>query len=164
HRVANLGRPVRAFRVVLDPQAAPQPRAEAKKPVAASERPSVAVLPLQNLGGDAETEFFLDSVAADLITELARARWFAMTERKPAVSPAPYELTLRAMMPALAEAPEENDAALHLLDEALALDRRHPMANALAAWCHLQRHLLDWPAAQPNDRENAKRLARIAIE
>ena len=257
HRVANLGRPVRAFRVVLDPQAAPQPRAEAKKPVAASERPSVAVLPFQNLGGDAETEFFLDSVAEDLITELARARWFAVIARntafsykgkrigsqqvsrelgvryvvegslrkagprvriscqlveaasgqhlwserfegtledsfelqdrivesvigavgpvlrsaeierigrKPAVSPAPYELTLRAMMPALAEAPEENDAALHLLDEALAIDRRHPMANALAAWCHLQRHLLDWPAAQPNDRENAKRLARIAID
>ena len=257
HRVANLGRPVRAFRVVLDPRAAPQLRAEAKKPVAASERPSVAVLPFQNLGGDAETEFFLDSVAEDLITELARARWFAVIARntafsykgkrigsqqvsrelgvryvvegslrkagprvriscqlveaasgqhlwserfegtledsfelqdrivesvigavgpvlrsaeierigrKPAVSPAPYELTLRAMMPALAEAPEENDAALHLLDEALAIDRRHPMANALAAWCHLQRHLLDWPAAQPDDRENAKRLARIAID
>ena len=86
HKVASLARPVRAFRVVLDPQAAPQPRAEAKKPVAASERPSVAVLPFQNLGGDAETEFFLDSVAEDLITELARARWFAVIARNTAFS------------------------------------------------------------------------------
>jgi len=257
HSVANLVRPVRAFRIVLDARTAPQPRVEAKKPAAASERPSLAVLPFQNLSGDAETDFFLDSVAEDLITDLARARWFAVIarntafsykgkgtdskqvshelgvryvvegslrkvgprvriscqlveaasgqhlwaerfdgtledsfelqdrivesvigavgpvlrtseieriRRKPAASLNLYELTLRAMVPALAEAPEENDAALGLLSEALAIDSRHPMANALAAWCHLQRHLLDWPAAQPNDRESAKRLALIAID
>jgi len=39
------------------------------------------VLPLQNLGGDADAEFFLDSVVEDLITELARARWFSVVAR-----------------------------------------------------------------------------------
>src|SRR5207249_3993444 len=85
HAVANLARPVRAFRVVLGAQAAPQSRADAKKP-APAERPSLAVLPLQNLGGDAEAEFFLDSVAEDLITEFARARWFAVIARNTAFS------------------------------------------------------------------------------
>src|SRR5262249_13956163 len=33
----------------------------------------------------------------------------------------------------------------------------------LAAWCLQQRHLLDWPAAQADDREHAVRLARAAI-
>jgi adenylate cyclase len=84
--------------------------------------------------------------------------------RKPAASPDPYELTLSAMLPAFAEAPEQNEEALRLINEARAIDSRYPMGNALAAWCHLQRHLLDWPAAQPNDRETAKRLARVAID
>lgn len=42
------------------------------------------MLPFQNLGGDAETEFFLDSVAQDLTTELARARWFSIVARNTA--------------------------------------------------------------------------------
>jgi len=86
HNVANLARPVRAFRIVLDARPPPESRAKSKKPAAASERPSVAVLPFQNLGGDAEAEFFLDSVAEDLITELARARWFAVIARNTAFS------------------------------------------------------------------------------
>jgi adenylate cyclase len=86
HVVANLARPVRAFRIVLDAGPAPQPRTESKKAAPGSERPSVAVLPFQNQGGDAEAEFFLDSVAEDLITELARARWFAVIARNTAFS------------------------------------------------------------------------------
>ena len=47
HAVANLARPVRAFRIVLDAGPAPQPRIEAKKAAPGSERPSVAVLPFR---------------------------------------------------------------------------------------------------------------------
>ena len=35
---------------------------------------------------DAEAEFFLDSVAEDLITELARARWFSVVARNTSFS------------------------------------------------------------------------------
>ena len=34
-----------------------------------------------NFGGDPETEFFLYSVAEDLITELGRAHWFSIVAR-----------------------------------------------------------------------------------
>jgi hypothetical protein len=49
------------------------------------------------------------------------------------------------------------------LDLALEGDRDYPTANALSAWCRQQRHLMDWPGAQDDDREAAKRLARKAI-
>ena len=43
------------------------------------------------------------------------------------------------------------------------MDAADPMANALAAWCHQQRHLMEWPAAQEEDRETARRMARAVI-
>ena len=57
-----------------------------RKSAVPPERPAVAVLPFQNLGGDAEAEFFLDSVAEDMITELARARWFSVVARNTSFS------------------------------------------------------------------------------
>jgi Flp pilus assembly protein TadD len=51
-----------------------------------------------------------------------------------------------------------------LLSAALEADPTFAMANALAAWCYQQRHLMDWPSAQPDDREAARRMARIAID
>jgi adenylate cyclase len=253
HEVANISRPVRVFRILPEQGAAARARASRRKP---AERPALAVLPFQNLGGDAETDFFLDSVAEDLITELARARWFSIVARntsfsykgksadskqiarelgvrylvegslrkagnrvriscqlveaasgqhlwadrfdgtledsfdlqdritesvigsvapvlreaeieragrKPEASQDIYELTLRAFHPTFAETPEGNQEALRLLGEVLESDSRYPMAAALAAWCYQQRHLMDWPGAQSDDRETALRLARVAI-
>jgi adenylate cyclase len=85
HEVANIARPVRAFCIALGREA-PRPSASRKRSAAPPEKPAVAVLPFQNLGGDAEAEFFLDSVAEDLITELARARWFSVIARNTAFS------------------------------------------------------------------------------
>jgi Flp pilus assembly protein TadD len=45
---------------------------------------------------------------------------------------------------------------------ALESDSSYPTANALAAWCRQQRHLMNWPG-EDDDREAAKRLARLAI-
>src|SRR5208282_1913388 len=42
-------------------------------------------------------------------------------------------------------------------------DPGDPLANALAAWCRQQRHLMNWPGGEDDDREAAKRLARVAI-
>ena len=254
--VKNIPRPVRAFRIVSDKPAAAPASALPKKAAAPPEKPSVAVLPFQNLGGDAEAEFFLDSVAEDLITELSRARWFSVVarntsfsykgkgadskqlsrelgvryvvegslrkagtrvriscqlaeaasgqhlwaerfdgtledsfdlqdritesvigsvgpvlraaeieraRRKPEANQDVYDLICRALLPAFAETPEDNEEALRLLGLALETDPSYPPANALAAWCRQQRHLMEWPGAQDDDREAAKRLARIAI-
>src|SRR4051812_14955438 len=64
----NIVRPVRAYRVATDwtiPPAAP-----AKTP----ERPSIAVLPFDNLSGDPAQSYFSDGMTEDLITELSRFR------------------------------------------------------------------------------------------
>jgi class 3 adenylate cyclase len=86
HEVKNVTCPIRAFRIVLDKPAAAPGSPRRGKAAAPPEKPAVAVLPFQNLGGDAEAEFFLDSVGEDLITELARARWFSVIARNTSFS------------------------------------------------------------------------------
>ena len=38
------------------------------------EKPSIAVLPFQNMSGDPEQEYFTDGMVEDIITELSRFR------------------------------------------------------------------------------------------
>jgi len=256
HEIKSIARPVRGFRIALDEQAASPGGAIRKRASAPPEKPAVAVLPFQNLGGDSEAEFFLDSLAEDLITGLARARWFSVVARntsfsykgkaadskqigrelgvrymvegslrkagnrarvscqlvevasgqhlwaerfdgtledsfelqdkitqsvigsvspvlrgaeierarhKPEATQDVYDLALRSLLPTFAETAEDNAEALRLLAQAQEMDPGHPIPNALAAWCRQQRHLMDWPGAQDDDREEAKRLARVAI-
>jgi adenylate cyclase len=256
YEVKNLPRPVRVFRVVLEEKAAGPARPTQRRTSLPPERPALAVLPFQNLGGDAETEFFLDSIGEDLITELARARWFSIVARNTSfsykgktvdskqiarelgvrylvegslrkaasrvriscqlveaasgqhlwadrfdgtledsfdlqdritesvigsVGPVlreaeierarrkseatldAYDLACRAIPLAFAETQEDNEEALRLLSQALEMDPGYAMANALAAWCHQQRHLMGWSPAPADDRETARRLARAAI-
>jgi len=51
---------------------------------ATSERPSIAVLPFQNISGDAEQDFFADGVTEDIIIALSRVRWFSVIARSSA--------------------------------------------------------------------------------
>jgi TolB-like protein len=44
-------------------------------------RPSIAVLPFINLGGDREQEYLADGVTEDIITALTRFRWFLVIAR-----------------------------------------------------------------------------------
>jgi TolB-like protein len=63
--------PLRVYRVA-GPCAAAAPLTQAKGP-ALPDRPSVAVLPFQELGGDPAQADFADGLAADIITELSRS-------------------------------------------------------------------------------------------
>ena len=72
----NIAEPMRAWRVRLTGQipsavksgsAVSQPRA---LPLPA--KPSIAVLPFQNMSGDPEQEYFADGIVEDIITELSR--------------------------------------------------------------------------------------------
>ncbi len=65
----NLSRPVRAY--LIGGQARPREDA-ARAPQWG--RPSIAVLPFQNLSADPEQEYFADGIAEDLITQLSRLR------------------------------------------------------------------------------------------
>lgn len=50
------------------------------------DKPSIAVLPLINLGSDPEQEYFIDGVTEDIITELSRFRALFVTARNSAFS------------------------------------------------------------------------------
>jgi adenylate cyclase len=74
--VKNIARPVTVYS--LDPRPeAPIPVSELQKgTLVLPDKPSIAVLPFTNMSGDAEQEYFADGLTEDLITALARFRWF----------------------------------------------------------------------------------------
>jgi adenylate cyclase len=81
HEVKNIARPVRAWRIIVDGQAgSPEPK-EPSKSLPISDKPSIAVLPFDNLSGDPEQEYFVDGMAEDLITAFSRMRWLSVTAR-----------------------------------------------------------------------------------
>lgn len=65
----NIPEPVRGFKIELDNavQAAPS-----SVGMSVAEKPSIAVLPFQNMSADSEQEYFCDGVSEDIITELSR--------------------------------------------------------------------------------------------
>ena len=73
----NIARPVRVYRVRATgasptestPKVTPTEIAPA---FALPDKPSIAVLPFQNMSGDPEQEFFADGIAEDIITALSR--------------------------------------------------------------------------------------------
>jgi TolB-like protein len=75
----NIARPVRVFEVLTGPKARTG-QAREFGPVT-PRRPSVAVLPFDNIGGDTEQEYFADGVVEDIITALSRFRDFAVVAR-----------------------------------------------------------------------------------
>lgn len=46
-----------------------------------SDKPSIAVLPFENVSGDDDQEYFADGMAEDIITALSRFRWFLVIAR-----------------------------------------------------------------------------------
>src|SRR6266478_6320890 len=72
--VKNIARPIRVFRIRLeqDSKPAPEEPKDAAATTAISKKPSIAVLPLVNMSGDPEQEFFADGLTEDIITELSR--------------------------------------------------------------------------------------------
>ena len=71
----NIAEPLRAWRVQLGGQAAanPQPGSPAgRAPVLAlPDKPSIVVLPFQNMSGDPEQEYFADGMVEDITTALS---------------------------------------------------------------------------------------------
>jgi TolB-like protein/class 3 adenylate cyclase len=75
--VKNLEEPIRAYEIRAQGEAAPSVAKDISphldpKPLALPDRPSIAVLPFQNMSGDPEQEYFADGVVEDIITALCR--------------------------------------------------------------------------------------------
>jgi TolB-like protein/class 3 adenylate cyclase len=70
----NIDRPVRLFsaRAASPEAAAANLSVESAKPLPLPDKPSIAVLPFQNMSGDAEQEYFADGMVEDIITALSR--------------------------------------------------------------------------------------------
>jgi adenylate cyclase len=72
----NIAEPMRAWRArlgVADPPATPaSPSPIAARVLALPDKPSIAVLPFQNMSGDPEQEYFADGMVEDIITALSR--------------------------------------------------------------------------------------------
>jgi adenylate cyclase len=66
HQLKNIARPVRAYHVRFDRPANVTPA------LALPSKPSIAVLPFQNLSGDPEQDYFADGMVDEIITALSR--------------------------------------------------------------------------------------------
>ena len=79
--VKNIARPIAVHRIVVETtQRQAAPRAPEKQLVL-PDKPSIAVLPFQNMSGDAEQEYFTDGIVEEIITALSRMRWLFVIAR-----------------------------------------------------------------------------------
>ncbi|MEM9044546.1 MAG: adenylate/guanylate cyclase domain-containing protein [Pseudomonadota bacterium] len=76
HQVKGLDTPLRAWKWSSDATAASSP-----KPLALPDKPSIAVLPFNNMSNDPEQEFFSDGISEDVITELSKFRTLFVISR-----------------------------------------------------------------------------------
>jgi adenylate cyclase len=74
----NIARPVRIYRVELGKQSSAEP---ATPTLPLPDKPSIAVLPFQNMSGDSEQEYFADGMVEDIITGLSRIKWLFVIAR-----------------------------------------------------------------------------------
>jgi TolB-like protein/class 3 adenylate cyclase/tetratricopeptide (TPR) repeat protein len=79
----NIGRPMRAYQIASGPDAARTTTSSDAVPVrlALPDKPSIAVLPFQNLSGGQEQEYFADGVVEEIITGLSRIKWLFVISR-----------------------------------------------------------------------------------
>src|SRR6516165_3335270 len=75
-QLKNISRPVKVFRA--------RPEKTTVRPAASLSsrtRPSIAVLPFQNMSGDPEQDYFADGMVDEIITGLSRIRWLSVVSR-----------------------------------------------------------------------------------
>jgi adenylate cyclase len=91
-QVKNIARPIRAYRVRSErPLPVPPPLAGkgsvrtaqvgADPAPTLPDKPSIAVLPFENMSGDPEQEYFADGMVEEIITALSRIRWLFVIAR-----------------------------------------------------------------------------------
>ena len=75
-QLKNIAEPTRAYALQVGVAAKPKHTAPPESArLALPDKPSIAVLPFQNMSGDAEQEYFADGMVEDIITGLSRIKW-----------------------------------------------------------------------------------------
>jgi TolB-like protein/class 3 adenylate cyclase/tetratricopeptide (TPR) repeat protein len=79
--VKNIARAVRVYRVRdrVTPVVAPSPAS--RQPLSLPDKPSLAVLPFQNMTGDGEQDYFVDGVVEEITTAISRLPWLFVIAR-----------------------------------------------------------------------------------
>jgi TolB-like protein/class 3 adenylate cyclase/tetratricopeptide (TPR) repeat protein len=81
----NIAEPMRAWRLRKNASASAassiKPPVEPIQALALPDKPSIAVLPFENMSGDPEQEYFADGMVEDIITALSRIRWLFVIAR-----------------------------------------------------------------------------------
>jgi adenylate cyclase len=81
----NIVEPMRAWRLRMKASgsaAAPiEPPVESTQALALPDKPSIAVLPFENMSGDPEQEYFADGMVEEIITALSRFKWLFVIAR-----------------------------------------------------------------------------------
>jgi len=77
HKVKNIARSVHIYRV----SESSATRLAVKPALALPDKPSIAVLPFQNLSGDPEQDYFADGMVEEIITALSRIHWLFVIAR-----------------------------------------------------------------------------------
>jgi adenylate cyclase len=76
----NIARPIRVYQIISTHFVSAD--SKAKKPrLNLPEKPSIAVLPFQNMSGDPEQEYFAEGMVEDIITGLSRIKWLFVIAR-----------------------------------------------------------------------------------
>jgi adenylate cyclase len=70
--VKNIEEPIRAYEVRAQGEHVPILSRGGQNPLALPDKPSIAVLPFQNMSGDPEQEYFADGMVEEITTALAR--------------------------------------------------------------------------------------------
>ncbi len=80
HSLKNIAEPVRIYRVAGERSGHGAGR-QAVEPLSLPDKPSIAVLPFDNMSGDPEQEYFADGMVEEIITALSRMRWLFVIAR-----------------------------------------------------------------------------------
>ena len=83
--VKNMAKPVRVYRARVQSIYVSN-TSDSAEPLPLPDKPSIAVLPFQNMSGDPEQEYFADGIAEDIITALSRFSWFFVIARNSSFS------------------------------------------------------------------------------
>jgi adenylate cyclase len=75
-QVKNIAQAIRVYRVQMN-----RPVAQSVADLPLPDKPSIAVLPFQNISGDPEQEYFADGMVEEIITALSKIRWFFVIAR-----------------------------------------------------------------------------------
>ena len=74
----NIARPIRVYRVAAEHSA------ERRAPLPLPDKPSLVVLPFQNMTGDAEQDYFVDGIVEEITTAISRLPWLFVIARNSA--------------------------------------------------------------------------------